>query len=422
MKLYYQDEDWNYRIVVYPMIAFVIIFFIWATFTKIDEVVKGEGKVIPSSQTKILQHFEGGIISEILVKEGDTVKKGDILYRIKNKYFMADIRSQELEILGLKAKAMRLEALIEDKELVYPHEFIVNMEDIMENEIQIYNEEMANKQRLIGIAKNQLEQKKLKLEELKTKSYNIEIELDLANENMRIQDALLKKNVISRKNYLSELSKKQKYVTEIQELRSNIPIVEQEIEESEKKLKNVNSEILSKNLKQLSEVKLDIKQIEEKYKASLDREQRKFIISPVNGVVNKLYFNTLEGIIKPGDNIAEITPIEDALIIEAKIKTSDRAQIWSGQKVSIEITAYDFSKYGLLEGEIISISPDSTEDKLGNLHYILRVKAKKLGFDINTPILPGMVANINILTGKKSILRYLLKPLKDIAQKSLSEN
>jgi len=422
MKLYYQDEDWNYRIVVYPMIAFVIIFFIWATFTEIDEVVKGEGKVIPSSQTKILQHFEGGIISEILVKEGDTVKKGDILYRIKNKYFMADIRSQELELFGLKAKAMRLEALIEDKELVFPDEFVFNMRDIMQNELQIYNEEIANKNRLIGIAKNQLEQKKLKLEELKTKSYNIEIELDLANQNMKIQDALLKKNVISRKNYLSELSKKQKYVTEIQELRSTIPIVKQEIEESEKKFKNVNSEILSKNLKQLSEVKLDIKQIEEKYKASLDREQRKFIISPVNGVVNKLYFNTLEGIIKPGDNIAEITPIEDALIIEAKIKTSDRARIWSGQKVSIEITAYDFSKYGLLDGEIISISPDSTEDKLGNLHYMLRVKADKLGFDVNTPILPGMVANINILTGKKSILRYLIKPLKDIAQKSLNEN
>jgi HlyD family secretion protein/adhesin transport system membrane fusion protein len=422
MKLYYQDEDWNYRIVVYPMIAFVIIFFIWATFTEIDEVVKGEGKVIPSSQTKILQHFEGGIISEILVKEGDTVKKGDILYRIKNKYFMADIRSQELELFGLKAKAMRLEALIEDKELVFPDEFVFNMRDIMQNELQIYNEEIANKNRLIGIAENQLQQKKLKLEELKTKSYNIEIELDLANENMRIQDALLKKNVISRKNYLSELSKKQKYVTEIQELRSTIPIVKQEIEESQKKLKNVNSEILSKNLKQLSEVKLDIKQIEEKYKASLDREQRKFIISPVNGIVNKLYFNTLEGIIKPGDNIAEITPIEDALIIEAKIKTSDRARIWSGQKVSIEITAYDFSKYGLLDGEIISISPDSTEDKLGNLHYVLRVKADKLGFDVNTPILPGMVANINILTGKKSILRYLIKPLKDIAQRSLSEN
>lgn len=422
MKLYYQDEDWNYRIVVYPMIAFVVVFFIWATFTEIDEVVKGEGKVVPSGQTKILQHFEGGIISEILVKEGDTVKKGDILYRIKNEYFMADIKSQKLEIMALKTKAIRLEALIDDKKLIFPEEFTQSIKDITNNEAEIYDEEMANKYRSIDIAKNKLEQKKLKLEELKTKAYNIEIELQLANENMQIQDALLKKNVISRKNYLAELSKKQKYVTEIQELRSNIPIVEQEIKEAQNKLENVNSEILSKNLKQLSEVKLDIKQIEEKYKASLDREQRKFIISPVNGVVNKLYFNTLEGIIKPGDNIAEITPIEDALIIEAKIRTSDRAQIWSGQKVSIEITAYDFSKYGLLEGEIISISPDSSEDKLGNLYYYLKVKADKLGFDDSTPILPGMVANINILTGKKSILRYLIKPLKDIAQNSLSEN
>ncbi len=422
MKIHYQDEEWNYKLVIYPMIAFVVIFFIWATFTSIDEVVKGEGKVVPSGQTKVLQHFEGGIISEIFVREGDSVKKGDILYRIKNEYFMADIKSQKVEIMALKAKAMRLEALIENKNLIYPEEFSHEIIDILHNEMQIFEEENANKFRVLGIAQDQLEQKKLKLDELTTKAENLEIELQLANENMEIQDALLKKNVISRKNYLVELSKKLKLVTEIQEIRSNIPIVKNEIEEASKKVKNVNSEIMSKNLKQLSEVKLNLKQIEEKYKASQDREQRKFIISPVNGVVNKLYFNTIDGIIKPGDTIAEITPIEDKLIIEAKIKTSDRAQIWSGQKVSIEITAYDFSKYGLLEGEIISISPDSSEDKLGNLHYIIRVKADELGFDENTPILPGMVANINILTGKKSILRYLIKPLKDIAKKSLTEN
>ncbi|MGB5920232.1 HlyD family type I secretion periplasmic adaptor subunit [Arcobacter sp.] len=422
MKLYYQDEDWNYRIVVYPMILFVVIFFIWATFTDIDEVVKGEGKVIPSGQTKILQHFEGGIISEILVQEGDRVKKGNILYRIKNKYFMADKKSQNLEIMALKIKAKRLEALIEDKELSFPSELTFDMDNIIKNEVDIYNEEMANKKRLIGIAQNQLEQKKLKLEELKTKFNNIQIEFELAKENMKIQDALLKKNIISRKNYLVELSKKQTLVTEIQELKSKIPIAQEEINESEKKYKNVNSEILSKNLKQLSEVNLQIKQIEEKYKASEDRELRKFVISPVNGIVNKLYFNTVGGIIKPGDNIAEITPIEDSLIIEAKIRASDRAQIWPNQKVSIEITAYDFSRYGLLEGEIISISPDSTEDKLGNLNYFIKVKANKLGFDKKTPILPGMAANINILTGKKSILRYLIKPLKDIAKNSLTEH
>lgn len=422
MKLHYQDEDWNYKIVIYPMMVFVVLFFVWASLTEIDEVVKGEGKVIPSGQTKVLQHFEGGIISEILVSEGDNVRQGDVLYRLKNEYFMADLRSQELELMAFKARAMRLEALIEKKGLHYPEEFTTAIGNIVQNESQIYTEENANHKRQLGIAQDQLEQKKLKLEELKTRLIHLEIELKLANENMEIQDALLQRNVVSRKNYLAELSKKQKLVTEIQDARSNIPIIEQEIQEAQKKVDSVHSEMLSKNLKQLSEVRLNIKQIEEKLKASQDRDQRKSVVSPVNGIVNKLYFNTLDGIIKPGDNIAEITPVEDKLVIEAKIKSSDRAGIWSGQKVSIEITAYDFSRYGLLEGKIISIAPDSTEDKVGNVYYNIKVEAKKLSFSENAPILPGMVANVNILTGKKTILRYLIKPLKDIAQNSLTES
>lgn len=421
MKLHYQEENWNYRLVIYPMMAFVVIFFVWAAFAEIDEVVKGEGRVIPSGQTKILQHFEGGIITDILISEGDSVKKGDVLYTLKNDYFMADLKSQELEIMALQAKAMRLEALIDSKNLVFAKEFIQNISGIVESERQTFEEENANHKRQLGIAQDQLKQKVLRLDELNMKLQNLEMEMQLANENMQIQDALLKKNVVSRKNYLVELSKKQTLVTEIQNVRSLIPIVKEEIKESQKKVQSVNSEMLSKNLKQLSEVKLSIRQIQEKYKASLDRDLRKDIVSPVNGVVNKLYFNTVEGIIKPGDNIAEITPVEDKLVIEAKIKSSDRAQIWNNQKVSIEITAYDFSKYGLLEGRVVSISPDSTEDKLGNRYYMLRVKADTLGFDEDSQILPGMVANINIITGKKSILRYLIKPLKDIAQNSFKE-
>ncbi len=422
MKFYYQEEDWNYKLVTYPMIAFVVVFFIWAALTEIDEVVKGEGKVIPSGQTKVLQHFEGGIISDILVREGDNVKQGDVLYKLRNEYFMADLKSQELEMMALKARAMRLEALIDKKSLVYPLEFESTIRDIVENELKIYLEENANHQRQLGIAQDQLEQKRLRLNELNTKYSNLDIELRVANENMEIQEALLQKNVVSRKNYLAELSKKQKLVTEIQEVRSGIPIAEQEVKEGQKKVDSVHSEMMSKNLKQLSEVRLSLQQIEEKYKASQDRDQRKAVVSPVNGIVNKLYFNTINGIIKPGDNIAEITPVEDKLVIEAKIKSSDRAQIWSGQKVSIEITAYDFSRYGLLEGKIVSIAPDSTEDKMGNVFYIIKVEANQLGFDETTPILPGMVANVNILTGKKTILRYLIKPLKDIAQNSLREN
>ena len=251
MKFYYQEEDWNYKLVTYPMIAFVVVFFIWAALTEIDEVVKGEGKVIPSGQTKVLQHFEGGIISDILVREGDNVKQGDVLYKLRNEYFMADLKSQELEMMALKARAMRLEALIDKKSLVYPLEFESTIRDIVENELKIYLEENANHQRQLGIAQDQLEQKRLRLNELNTKYSNLDIELRVANENMEIQEALLQKNVVSRKNYLAELSKKQKLVTEIQEVRSGIPIAEQEVKEGQKKVDSVNSEMMSKNLKQI---------------------------------------------------------------------------------------------------------------------------------------------------------------------------
>ena len=153
----------------------------------------------------------------------------------------------------------------------------------------------------------------------------------------------------------------------------------------------------------------------------MDREQRKSVISPVNGIINKLYFYTEGGIVKAGDKMAEVTPIEDTLTIEAKIKSSDRAFIWEGQNVSVEITAYDFSRYGLLDGKLISISPDSFEDKNGSIFYLAKIKADVNQFAPDLPILPGMVANVNILTGKKTVLEYILKPIKDIKKNALNE-
>ena len=177
----------------------------------------------------------------------------------------------------------------------------------------------------------------------------------------------------------------------------------------------------SKMLNKYSTLKVEMNKLEESIKGNNDRELRRSVTSPVNGVVNKMYFNTVGGIVRAGDNMAQITPIEDSLTIEAKIKTSDRAFVWSGQKVSIEITAYDFSKYGLLEGKIISISSDSFEEKNGASYYLVKVKANDFQFAPDLPILPGMVANINILTGKKTILQYILKPLKDIRRNALVE-
>lgn len=418
----FEDKEWNYYKTVVPLMLFFICFLSWAYFSEVDEVVRGSGKVVPSGQTKILQNLEGGIISSILVSEGSNVKKGDVIYTLSNAFFRADSITKELDLLSFKAVLIRLEALINDKKTIeFPKELSEKIPDIIQNEIKIFYEELENNKRKINIAKDQYTQKEYKLRETKIKYNNLSIELNLAMENMKILDELLKKKVASKKEYISELSKKQNIVTKIEETRNSIPILQQEIEEANKKVDTVKSEIRTKLLSKYSEVKNEINKLTEKNKANDDRELRKSVISPVNGIINKLYFYTEGGIVKPGDKMAEITPIEDSLTIEAKIKSSDRAFIWEGQDVSVEITAYDFSKYGLLKGKLILISSDSFEDRSGNIYYIAKIKADVNQFAPDLPILPGMVANVNILTGKKTVLEYILKPLKNIKKNALSE-
>jgi len=423
MNKFLEEEKWNYYPIVIPIGLFFTVFIIWASVTQIDEVVRGEGKVIPSGQTKVLQHLEGGIISEILVHPGDRVKKGQVLYRLKNEYFDADLKSKEIELMSYQAKAKRLKALIAEKDiLVFNDYFKKILPRIIENEKFIFKEEKIKYKNKIDIAKDQLKQKKLKLDELQSKFENLSMELQLAIENMGIQENLLKKKVISRKKYIVELAKKQKIYTQIEETRSSIPIAKEEIKEWQKKLKTVQSDQKSKLYEQYSLVQVKIKTLQEKNKANIDRDERKEVVSPVNGVINMLYFHTLNGIVKAGDKIAEITPIDENLMIEAKIKTSDRALIWVGQEVSIEITSYDFSRYGSLKGKLVGIAPDSTMDKLGNTYYLVKIQANDYQFDKDSPIMMGMIANINILTSKRTVMHYLLKPLKDIAKNSLGEH
>ena len=418
----FEEKKWNYYTTVIPIMIFFTVFLSWAAISEVDEAIKGTGKVVPSGQTKVIQNLEGGIISAILVEEGKTVKKGDIIYNLSNAFFSSEFVTKEIDLLSLQAVLIRLEALIDnEKTIEFPDELKKKIPDIIENETRIFYEDLENNQRKVDIAKDQYNQKDYKLRETKIRFNNLSIELNLAMENMKILDELLNKKVASKKEYILELSKKQNIVTQIDETRNSIPILQEEIEESKKKIASVESENRSKQLSKYSEIKTEINKAIEKNKANVDREQRKSVLSPVNGIINKLYFYTEGGIVKPGDKMAEITPIEDSLTIEAKIKSSDRAFIWEGQDVSVEITAYDFSKYGLLNGKLISISPDSFEDRNGSIFYIAKIKADVNQFAPDLPILPGMVANVNILTGKKTVLKYIIKPLKNISKNALSE-
>lgn len=413
------EKEYNYKLVVWPIMAFVTLFLLWSIFSEVDEMVRGEGKVVPSSQTKILQHLEGGIIEEIYVKEGDRVTTGDAIYKLKNASSQSDTKQKEIELSALKCKKERLNAQIAFETDIA---FDGNDTTAQANEINIFRSEMKNFVEQNSILRDRLDQNVLEKKQQQSKLSNLHAELKIANENLAILEKLLKQGAASKKQYLTELAKKQSLVTQVSDIKNSLPISDQKINEAKTQISNFKSERKSIWLKEVAEVDVEIQKLEEKTQADDDREERKVITSPVNGVVQKLNFHTIGGIIKSGDQIAEITPIEDTLVIEGKIKTTDRGQVYSGQEVSIEITAYNYAKYGLLKGKLISISPDSFVGQDGvSSFYKVRVQADDYAFAEDKPILPGMMANLNILTGKKTIMEYIIKPLKDINRYALIE-
>lgn len=419
---YLEEQHWNYRLFIIPIIIFMSVFLIWAYFAQIDESVKGSGKVIPSGQTRLVQHLEGGIITDIMVSEGDSVLEGQILFRIQNQYFISTRKENMIKLSAYEAKLARILALKNEESIQFSPSIMKNIPQIAENEMQIFYGQKKKHDAQISVLNEQFFQKKAQLKELEVKLENLSIEYNLAQESIKIQEELSKKGAISREKYLQHLSSKQRIFTQMEEARYTMPVVLKEIEEWNKKIETKKFEIRSELLQELNEVQIEIIKLEEVIKADSDRDIRIGVVSPTKGIVNKIYYNTIGGIVKSGDTIVEISPLEDELMIEAKIRTSDRAYIYPGQDVSIEITAYDFSKYGLLKGKLIGISPDSKTDEKGNSFYSLKIKANDYKFDEHSPILIGMTANINILTGKRTVLYYIIKPMKDIGYKAFTEH
>lgn len=415
------EKRWNYYITVVPIGLFFLVFFFWSAFSEIDEVVRGNGKIVPSGQTKILQHMEGGIVSEILVKEGDNVKINQPIYQLNQAFFTADLKGKDLDRVSLKAKEQRLMSLIDDKELVFDKEVSEQYPDIVHNELQIFrSEKLNNSERLNGV-QQKVEQKQYELKELESRQKNLSLELNMAQENTSITEQLMKSGAGSRKEYLFEMSKKQNLITQVDEVKNLIPVTQGKYKEAMHELGSIRSDIQSKLLNELKDVRLKLSQLSQQSEASVDRANRLLITSPVNGIVNVLYFHTIGGTIKPGDKVAEITPLEEGLMIEANIKASDRGRIWMGQKANIEITAYDYARYGMIEGELVSISPDSFTNQKGEIFYAVKIKASKDRLGPNLPIMPGMEAGVNIITGKRTVLGYILLPLKRMGKNALLE-
>lgn len=400
------------RILIWASAASFLVLLIWANFAVLDEVTRGEGKVIPSRQVQVLQSLDGGIVSEILVKEGQSVKIGDLLLKVDPTRMVSSLRENRSQYLALLAKAARLRALAEGSRFIPPPAVVEAAPEIAVQERALYDSRRAELDATLGVARQQSSQRSQELISVRARREQASQSFNLTAKELELTRPLAKSGAISDVELLRLERDVARYRGERDSASSDIPRLESAINEANRKIQEVELVFQNTARSELSEVNAKLGALSEGSTALQDRVDQTEIRSPVNGTVKQLKVNTVGGVVQPGKDLIEVVPSDDALLLEARVLPRDIAFLSPGQKALVKFTAYDFAIYGGLDATLEHISADTVLDDKGNAFFLVRVRtlSTKIG-PKSLPIIPGMVAEVDILTGQKSVLSYLLKPI-----------
>lgn len=410
--------------IIWFSLLFISIGLLWANFAVLDEVSRGEGKVIPSSEIQIIQNLEGGIVQQILVKEGDVVKKNQTLLLIDATRFSSSYKETFVKIKSLEAKLIRLQAEVDLTELTFPEDKFKSFPDLVKNEQALYESRKEELNTRISTLENQVAQKTQEIAELETKKTQLTKSLDLINQELDMTKPLLAEGAVSQ----VEILRLERQANDLKgELDASIIAVKRmadAAEEAKSKLKEVQTSFRSTVYDEITKTKAELAPLLESNLALEDRVNRTIIRSPVDGTIKKLNITTIGGVVQPGMDLVEIVPLNDTLLIEAHIKPADIGFIHPGQNAMVKITAYDYAIYGGLPATVEYISADTIKNEKDEHFYEIRVRTKKGLIDKSGKplvIIPGMMATVDILTGEKTVMDYLLKPVLKAKQKALTE-
>lgn len=412
------------RSLIWLTLILLVCAMYWASISEVEEVTRGMGKVVPSSQIQIIQNLEGGILAETYVNIGDIVEDGQLLMRLDEKRFSAPYQEYRLKYLALTAKAARLTAETEGIEMALPKEVEEENTSIAARERQLYNSRKAELVTTIEILEEKAKQRRQDLAELEEKLTEITRTYQLLKREIELTEPLVGEGAVSEVELLRLQREASSMLGDIAGTKLAIPRVRSQLQESLKEIKEEHLQFSNNAKKELNEVQAELDAISATSVALADRLERTSIRSPVYGTVKQVLVNTVGGVIQPGMDLIEIVPLEDTLLVEAQIKPSDIAFLRPEQEAMVKFTAYDFTIYGGLDAQLEYISADSVIDEKGNAYYQVRVRTNQnylMGKEGKMPIIPGMVATVDILTGKKTILSYLLKPILKAKHTALRE-
>jgi membrane fusion protein, adhesin transport system len=404
--------------------AFFVAFFAWASWAELDEVTRGEGKVIPSSQVQVVQNLEGGIVAELLVREGTIVERGQVLVRIDDVRAASDLRESRTRHLALLGALGRLRAEVEETELVFGPEVLAEAPDVAHNEQALYKARKDALESELEVLRSQAAQREQELIELATRLGQLERSHALAVEELEITEPLATSRVVSKVQLLRLQREVNNLEGELEATRLAVSRVEAALREADRRIEERYLNFRAAAQRELNTAQAEAAALQEVIAAAADMVSRTEVRSPVRGTVKQLFVNTVGGVIRPGESLVEIVPLEDNLLVEARVRPADIAFLHPGQPAMVKVTAYDFAIYGGLGGVVEDISADTITDERGESFYRVRVRTHDNALnkaEEPLPIIPGMTTQVDILTGEKTVLDYLIKPILRAKERALRE-
>lgn len=405
-------------------VVVTVVLIVWASVAQVDEVTKGEAKVIPSRQLQVIQSLDGGVVSEILVKEGQVVEAGQLLLKIDETRATSGVRESAAQAFSLRVKAARLKALAEGTAFEPPAAQEGNLEEarILDEERQLYDAKRSELSAMLSINDQQLAQRRQELSEAQARRNSAQRSMDLSQQELSKTRPLLATGAVSEVEVLRLEREVSRARGDMEQAGAQSARAQAAINEASRKVQETDLSFRNEARKELSEVLARLNALTEGAVALADKVDKSQVKSPVRGRVQRLLANTVGGVVSPGRDIVEIVPLDDALVLEAKIQPRDIAFIHPGQAATVKFSAYDFAIYGGMEAVVENISPDTVTNERGDqTYYVVRVRTTQPQLNDKMPILPGMTAEVDVLTGQKTVMSYLLKPVLRAHERALSE-
>ncbi len=393
---------------------------IWAALAPVDKIVRAQGRIIAAGRAQVVQHLEGGIVQTILVREGQKVQAGQILMQMSDINANSTLQQGQSRLLALRAQQSRLQAEAQGGSPQFASEIPAALRALEQRAFEERRSRMGSEQSAL---QQQVAQRSAELREAQARTQSLSSELQLARQQTVLMESLQKKGAASQMEILDAQGRSERLNTQYRDVVNSLPRLLSAQAETNARLNEANARFRAEARTELSQVSAEIQRFEATVGADTDRVSRTEVRAPTAGFVNRLYFNTLGGVIKAGEPVLEITPSEGLLAVEARVRPDDRAALRIGLPTRVMLGAYDYTVYGALDGEVTEVSSDTLPDEQGQRYYRVVVQtAAAKGALSSEIILPGMTASADVVVGQRSVLSYLLSPFLRFSARALSES